>query len=456
MPEIEPENDWKRHLNIRNLTAFLMSAAVAASIFWGKSQERPAADYDELLQRNSSFVIRVVVSEVIVAGLSPDQSSRTREQVIAGVHDRFDMLQTRFRKGSDIFEIQKFMILDFMDTKPDFPHLESPEDPLISDFVLLYKNGHTLDDNSALFDLPTGKLARIRNLIVRGESKKAVELRISEEGRAIRFLGLLMIVSFSALLLFISSIFVVFRFFSRKPPGRFFRVVRHLSGERHRGLLDAFIFYLFLTFPVGTILFSVMKERAEGTMLTAQFVYMAVVFFGVIIYYRSSAGGGLPFKNLFYDEKDFKPFREVLWGLIGFVGIFPIAVLATLFTIGMAGESAGDMRFAHPIVFDMQKDPLMIFLFAVLGAPIIEEVMFRSFLYGFLRKYMRTMPAGFFSGLIFASLHPQGWVALPYLTILGMGLAILREYRTGLVAPVVAHATVNGLAASMVYFIFYS
>ena len=46
--------------------------------------------------------------------------------------------------------------------------------------------------------------------------------------------------------------------------------------------------------------------------------------------------------------------------------------------------------------------------------------------------------------LLFAAIHPQGWVGVPVLTGIAMSFAFIREWRGSIVAPVVAHALNNG------------
>ncbi|HNJ35800.1 MAG TPA: CPBP family intramembrane metalloprotease, partial [Leptospiraceae bacterium] len=143
------------------------------------------------------------------------------------------------------------------------------------------------------------------------------------------------------------------------------------------------------------------------------------------------------------------PMKEVAVGVMGFAAIFPPALLALLLTMGSAAQDS--VRIAHPISFEIQKNPVLVFILAAVLVPIFEEVIFRCFLYGFFRREQRIRYAAFFSGSIFAILHPQGAIALPYLTILGMGLAVLREYRPSPLASMTAHACVNGTAVILGY-----
>ena len=108
---------------------------------------------------------------------------------------------------------------------------------------------------------------------------------------------------------------------------------------------------------------------------------------------------------------------------------------------------------AHPAAFALHDHPVEIFILAVVLAPVLEESVFRVFHYGFFRRFFRVRQAALVTGLAFAVLHPQGNVALPYLTILGAGLCIIREYRPGATAAIVCHATVNAIALSGAYFL---
>ena len=53
-------------------------------------------------------------------------------------------------------------------------------------------------------------------------------------------------------------------------------------------------------------------------------------------------------------------------------------------------------------------------------------------------------------GFIFAVIHPQGLLAVPALTAMGFGFALLREWRDSLIAPMVAHALNNGMIVAMI------
>ena len=90
-------------------------------------------------------------------------------------------------------------------------------------------------------------------------------------------------------------------------------------------------------------------------------------------------------------------------------------------------------------------------LMACIAAPIVEETMFRGVLYRHLRelsgdwaRWGSVMFSAVFNGLIFAAIHPQGFVAIPLLTALAINFSLAREWRDSLIAPMIMHGINNG------------
>jgi len=103
---------------------------------------------------------------------------------------------------------------------------------------------------------------------------------------------------------------------------------------------------------------------------------------------------------------------------------------------------------AHPIVpvlLSSQSDSklFLVFFLAVFVAPLIEEIMFRGALYAWLRSRGGVVFSMLTSAVIFAVVHPQGVIGIVPLTMIGLLLAWVREWRGTLVAPMVTHACFN-------------
>jgi membrane protease YdiL (CAAX protease family) len=147
--------------------------------------------------------------------------------------------------------------------------------------------------------------------------------------------------------------------------------------------------------------------------------------------------------------------REVLAGVGGYVAALPllfVAVLVTSVLIRVSGTTpshpiqheAGAGGFAHT---------LQLYLLAVVYAPLVEETLFRGALYHHVRRRLPWWLAALAVGVLFAAIHPQGWVGIPMLTTVALVFAALREWRGSIVAPVVCHACVNAVTLTMLVLI---
>jgi membrane protease YdiL (CAAX protease family) len=110
----------------------------------------------------------------------------------------------------------------------------------------------------------------------------------------------------------------------------------------------------------------------------------------------------------------------------------------------------------HPIIGYLVQPGwrlrLEVFFVACIVAPIVEETMFRGVLYRHLRdasvrlgSVMSVIVSATIVSFLFASIHPQGLLAIPALMALAYGLTLAREWRVTLVPGMVAHGINNGL-----------
>lgn len=138
-------------------------------------------------------------------------------------------------------------------------------------------------------------------------------------------------------------------------------------------------------------------------------------------------------------------FVEAFFGVAGYIALFPLMVVGITITAYLSRVTGTDA--SHPIT-ELIVGPLWQFvLVAVLAAvfaPITEELMFRGALFGHLRTRLPWFVAAMVVALVFASIHPQGWAGIPALSMIGLNLALLRQWRGSIVASVTAHALNNG------------
>lgn len=142
--------------------------------------------------------------------------------------------------------------------------------------------------------------------------------------------------------------------------------------------------------------------------------------------------------------------REMRAGIIGYLAALPVIAGAAVLASLLAKVSG--QRPVHPIVFDAGtglKTVLGLYLLASVWAPIVEETMFRGALFHHLRSRHRWLFSAALSALIFASLHPQGWTAIPILGGMGVAFAGIREWRGTFIASATAHALNNAIATTL-------
>src|SRR5687768_9588168 len=142
--------------------------------------------------------------------------------------------------------------------------------------------------------------------------------------------------------------------------------------------------------------------------------------------------------------------REVGAGLGGYLaGVVVIAIgcVITLILISITGTKA-----SSPLVQELGGGPwrlVGLYAMACIFAPFIEETMFRGLLFHHLRQRWSWVVTALLVSVIFAALHPQGWVAVPALTAIAMVLSALREWRGSLIAPMAAHACNNFIVLTL-------
>ena len=97
--------------------------------------------------------------------------------------------------------------------------------------------------------------------------------------------------------------------------------------------------------------------------------------------------------------------------------------------------------------------PIIAGFLIVALAPLSEEIFFRGFMYGGLRRRLPVWGAAAISGLVFGLLHytgPDSIGVVPQLAVLGVLLAWLYERTGSLWPPIMLHVVNNGIALAIV------
>lgn len=156
--------------------------------------------------------------------------------------------------------------------------------------------------------------------------------------------------------------------------------------------------------------------------------------------------------------------RELGWGIVGYVALLPLLLLGLLASLAasmlydLARRVAGapPAPAPHNPVIELlggETSPavlVMIVLLASVWAPLVEEGVFRGALYRHLRARWTVPTAGLLSALAFGLMHGYALVLLGPVVALGLGFALLREWRGCLIAPITAHAVHNLLVMTLI------
>ncbi len=244
----------------------------------------------------------------------------------------------------------------------------------------------------------------------------------------------------------------------------------HFQNQSRHGFVYLETFAIWIVFFFGLQIVT----SVVGSLIQQGSVAMAlgpVAFFGSLLALAWPVVRGISFRTMCRDIGwELKnPFVEILVGGFSYLALivpmlFGISI-SILLGVGMSWinapaefESAGPV--GHPIAEEIASGGTLVWILVVVSAcvaaPIVEETMFRGVLYRFLRdatdrrqRWVSVVLSSLISGLIFASIHPQGIVGIPVLTTLAFGFSLVREWRSSLIAPIVMHAINNGLVTGL-------
>ena len=140
------------------------------------------------------------------------------------------------------------------------------------------------------------------------------------------------------------------------------------------------------------------------------------------------------------------------------VGLGPIAYVAYIFLFSGALELMKNFSwFDATEVQDLgyttlinPADKIIAFIALAVITPIVEEIIFRGFLYGKIRARLPMLPSILIVSVLFGALHGQWNVAIGVF-ILSVLNCSLREITGTIYAGILAHMTMNGLAVFVKY-----
>ncbi len=149
---------------------------------------------------------------------------------------------------------------------------------------------------------------------------------------------------------------------------------------------------------------------------------------------------------------------DILYGFFGLVIYYPIYLVAVSLLSSLDKSFNANQKQDIGFTSVHGLGPLIVtFISLVILPPIAEEIVFRGYLYGSMKKWLPKIFAAIVTSVIFASAHLiEGvggplWVGALDTFILSMVLVYLREKSDGLYASMTLHALKNGLAYYIIY-----
>ena len=142
---------------------------------------------------------------------------------------------------------------------------------------------------------------------------------------------------------------------------------------------------------------------------------------------------------------------DIGMGVIGFI----LSMIAALIVTAIAAAIFPwiDMEQAQEVGYDNIsgfKDMMMAFLALVVIAPVAEEIVFRGWLYGRLRRHTWAIPAILLTSVAFGAAHGQWNVGIT-VGVMSVFMCLIREMTGTVYGGIIVHMLKNGLAFYMLF-----
>jgi membrane protease YdiL (CAAX protease family) len=236
------------------------------------------------------------------------------------------------------------------------------------------------------------------------------------------------------------------------------RIRSVLPPERYRGpsvfilLALALLIAGLLTAPFGADILALDAGEGELSLLGSTVILAAIgiglLTVGYLFVYRPRALDALP---RFPGPDAGGAIRAGLgWGIVAWLGSTIVAALVVIVleALGIVSQPEAAERAIA------QLDPILVVLAIVVLAPIAEESFFRGIVFNAWYREAGRRWAYIGSAALFAAVH-LSFVTLVPIFLLGLALAWVYERTQSLLAPMVMHATVNGISVAIALLVRY-
>ena len=208
---------------------------------------------------------------------------------------------------------------------------------------------------------------------------------------------------------------------------------------------------------VGYLLLGVIGGMdIEQTLL--QFIYTVLVQGIVIVFVRwLMKRYGLTWRGIGVSKPGLRSIGWTLLGFGGYILAYMLIFAAVTSVISLDTEQRQQLGFDTDVA---GVRLLLVFISLVILPPLVEEIVFRGYLYTRLKRAFRVLPAALIISVLFSLGHLQLgsgaaplWVAALDTFVLSMVLVWLREKTGNIWAGVGVHALKNALAFTSLFII---
>ncbi|KIL52232.1 hypothetical protein KP77_07050 [Jeotgalibacillus alimentarius] len=142
------------------------------------------------------------------------------------------------------------------------------------------------------------------------------------------------------------------------------------------------------------------------------------------------------------------PGMSAIWAFIGIFLAFFSQIIAVAIE-SLIGISPGSQN-TEDIIGLLSYVPLAAVAVAVIG-PILEEIVFRGVIFGWLYRKYNFFISGLISALVFAVVHMDFTHILLY-AAMGYAFAFLYAYTKRIIVPIIAHMAINSFVVLTQFF----
>jgi membrane protease YdiL (CAAX protease family) len=217
-------------------------------------------------------------------------------------------------------------------------------------------------------------------------------------------------------------------------------------------LVSSLVLGLLCSQVVAELLFAVGAEAAGTWIMQLHTLFFQILAIGIIIYLLRHHG--VSWREAFGLGHGHVLLR-IGQGIVFYLAAMPVVLfygLASMILFHLLG-----LPFERQPAVDFMLDPnqslglqLYLVVLAVVGAPLIEEALFRGIAFPAMLRHTTLTRAMVFVSLIFAAIHLTPTAVIP-LFVFAMALSLAYLYTGNIIVPIVMHVLFNSVSIGMLF-----